>query len=57
MYYIFQWEVIIFIHVFLIPNGDDDIRMVYNGTSSGINDYLCDPHFALPTLRNNLIAI
>ena len=56
-YYILQWEVIIFIHVFLIPNGDGNIRMVYNGNPSGLNDDLCDPHCTLPTFRNNLRAI
>ena len=27
-----------------------DIRMVYNGTSSGLNDSLWGPHFALLTV-------
>ena len=44
--HIVQGEVISLNHVFLVTNGDDDIRMVYNGTSSGIDDYLWDLQFA-----------
>jgi hypothetical protein len=31
------------------PKGDDDIRMVYNGTKSGLNDAAWVPSFWLPT--------
>jgi hypothetical protein len=34
-----------------------DIRMVYNGTSCGLNDILYAPHFDLPTVRTTLRAI
>ena len=37
-------------HMFYVPKGDSDVRMVYNGTSSGINDCLFAPHFGLPTI-------
>ena len=44
-------------HVFSVPKGDDDIRMVYNGTSIGINYILWDPNFDLPKVRNILREI
>ncbi len=34
---------------FDVPKGDSDIRMVYNGTSCGLNDELWAPSFWLPT--------
>eukprot|EP00956_Cyclotella_meneghiniana_P007532 scaffold10178_cov23-Cyclotella_meneghiniana.AAC.4 len=37
-------------HWFYVLKGDSDIRMVYNGTASGINDCLFAPHFGLPIL-------
>jgi hypothetical protein len=35
---------------FAVPKGDTDIRLVYNGTSSGLNAHLWAPWFALPTI-------
>ena len=35
---------------FSVPKGED-ILMVYNGTSSGLNAALWDPHFLLLTIR------
>ena len=37
-YYIVQWEVVILTQVFPVPKTVDDIRMFYNGTTSGLND-------------------
>lgn len=37
-------------HWFYVLKGETDIRMVYNGTASGINDCLFAPHFGLPIL-------
>ena len=37
-----------------VPKGVD-IRMVYNGVSSGLNNAMWDPHFALPTVRHTLM--
>ena len=37
-----------------VPKGDSDIRMVYNGTSSGLNDALWAPNFWLPTAESSL---
>ncbi len=42
---------------FSVPKGDDDIRMVYNGTSSGLNDVLWVPSFPLPTVDSLLRAV
>ena len=37
-------------HMFYVPKGDADIRMVYNGAASGINECLFAPHFGLPVI-------
>ena len=42
---------------FSVEKGATDIRMVYNGTSCGLNDILYAPHFGLPTVRATLWAI
>jgi hypothetical protein len=42
---------------FCVPKGDHDIRMVYNGTSSGLNDALWVPSFPLPTVDSLLRAV
>ena len=46
-----------FTELFLVPKGVNDIRMVYNGTSSSFNCALWYPHFSLVTISNNLWAI
>ena len=38
-----------FMHFFHVPKGSEDIRMIYDGTKSGLNDALFAPWFALPT--------
>jgi hypothetical protein len=35
---------------FDVEKGEDDIRVVFNGTSSGLNDVLSAPWFFLPTM-------
>ncbi len=42
---------------FSVDKGATDIRMVYNGTSCGLNNTLYSPHFGLPTVRETLRAI
>ena len=42
-------------HYLSVPNGED-IRMVYNGTSRGLNSSLWEPHFALLTVWSTLRA-
>ena len=44
-------------HMFCVPKGLDDIRMVYNGTSCGLNDSLWSPHFGLPTVQHTLRSL
>jgi hypothetical protein len=44
-------------HYFYVPKGDNDIRMVYNGTSCGLNDCLFSPHFSLPVIRHALRSL
>lgn len=37
--------------MFDVPKGSDDIRLVYDGSKSGLNDCLWAPWFALPTVE------
>ena len=37
-------------YMFHVPKGDTDIRMVYDGTKSRLNESLYAPWFALPTV-------
>ena len=43
-------------HYLSVPNGED-IRMVYNGTSRGLNSSLWAPHFALPTVGSTIWSV
>jgi hypothetical protein len=42
---------------FAVAKGDEDIRMVYNGTSSGLNAHLLCPWLALATINTMLRAL
>ena len=44
-------------HMFCVPKGSSDIRMVYNGTSCGLNDVLWAPHFGLPIMQHTLRSL
>lgn len=56
--YIEQGHVDSLTHLFLVDKGTEgDIRMVYNGTSSGLNDALWAPHFTLPTVQTQLRSL
>lgn len=44
-------------HMFDVPKGVEDIRMVYDGTASGLNDVIFAPHFSLPVLDNVLRSL
>ena len=55
--YIAKGQVKSLTHFFYVPKGSDDIRMVYNGTSSGLNDCLFAPHFGLPVIRHTLRSL
>ena len=40
------------VHFFAVPKGDLDIRVVFDGTSSGLNESLWAPNFFLPSARS-----
>ena len=42
------------IKFFGVPKGDDDVRVVYDGTASGFNDLIWVPSFSLPTVETLL---
>eukprot|EP00980_Cylindrotheca_fusiformis_P026387 scaffold16048_cov85-Cylindrotheca_fusiformis.AAC.1 len=42
---------------FAVPKGEDDIRMVYDGTKSGLNAAIWVPRFSLPTVNSMLRAV
>ncbi len=42
---------------FDVPKGESDIRMVYDGTKSGLNDMLFAPWFPLPTVETMLRSV
>ena len=45
------------IRYFAVPKGDNDIRLVYDGTSSGFNHSVWAPSFRLPTVEMLLRAV
>lgn len=42
---------------FAVPKGDDDIRMVYDGTVSGLNDAMWVPRFGMSTLETHFRSL
>ena len=42
---------------FYVPKGEDDIRMVYDGTKCGLNGSVWIPSFFMPTLSSHLRAV
>lgn len=42
------------ISFFAVPKGLDNIRIIYNGTSSSLNEVMWVPRFLLPTLSRHL---
>ena len=42
---------------FSVPKGEDDIRMVYDASKSGLNDSIWVPRFPLPTINTHLRAV
>ena len=44
-------------HMFDVPKPPSDIRMVYDGTASGLNDALFAPHFTLPVVENTMRSL
>ena len=39
---------------FAVLKSDDDIKVLYDATKCGLNYYLCDPKFDLPTIYDIL---
>ena len=46
-----------FTSFFEVAKGADDIRMVYNATSSGLNEAVWAPWFSLPTVESHLRVV
>jgi hypothetical protein len=42
---------------FTVPKGNQDVRVVYNGTKGGLNACLWAPWFRLPTIDQHLRAV
>jgi hypothetical protein len=55
--YIYPGQVDSLTSYFSVSKGDTDIRMVYDGTKSGLNDALWAPWFALPTVESHLRSV
>ena len=55
--YVSPGKVISLMNVFDVPKGADDIRLVYDGTKSRLNDNLWAPWFPLPMVESLLRSI
>ena len=55
--YIEPGAIISLMSYFDVPKGSDDIRMVYDGSASGLNGNIWVPWFSLPTVENLLRAV
>lgn len=45
------------VHYFAVPKGDSDVRVVFDGTSSGLNATLWAPNFFLPSARSAAMSM
>ena len=45
------------VHYFPVPKGEDDIRLVYDGTKGGLNAVLWAPSFFLPDFSTSLMFL
>ena len=54
--YIKPGKVTSLIRYFGVPKGENDIRLVYDGTASGFNDAVWTPNFGLPTIDSLIRA-
>ena len=45
------------VHFFAVPKGDSDIRVVFDGTSSGLNETLWAPKFFLPSAKSAAMCL
>jgi hypothetical protein len=44
-------------NLFSVPKGEFDVRMVFNGTASGLNESIWIPGFGMPTVHTHLRAV
>jgi hypothetical protein len=56
-HYLDPVRVLSLISFFHVDKGETDIRMVFNGTTSGINDATHAPWFPLPTIESHLRSV
>ena len=45
-------EITAFMFMFHVPKGESDVRIVYDGSRSGLNETIYAPWFALPTVNS-----
>jgi hypothetical protein len=57
MRYVEDGTVVSMINCFAVAKGEDDIRLVYDGTKSGLNDCLWAPNFFLPSVDSMLMNV
>jgi hypothetical protein len=55
--YIAEGYVVSLTSFFAVPKGEDDIRMVYDGSIGGLNDAMWVPRFVLLTVNAHLRAV
>lgn len=55
--YIEKGKIISLMPFFHVPKGEKDVRMVYDGSASGLNDIIWSPWFTLPTVDCLLRAL
>jgi hypothetical protein len=55
--YVTKGNVDSLISFFAVPKGTEDVRLVYDGTRSGLNDAIWVPRFPLPTVNTMLRAV
>jgi hypothetical protein len=55
--YVTEGRVDALISFFPVPKGKEDVRMVYDGTRSGLNDSIWVPRFPLPTVNIMVCAL
>ena len=51
-YYIYWGTVLILTYLFYVPKGQEDIRLVYDLTTTGLNDEFWAPKFWMPFVDN-----
>ena len=55
--YLVDGAVVSLINCFSVEKGHDDIRLVYDGTKSGLNDCVFAPNFYMPSIDSMLMTV